>query len=54
MDQPTPITGLEELDRHLDELVEDPSIPLQAKLFDDVELQLTGMAPPSPPIREAA
>jgi hypothetical protein len=39
-----PVTGLDELDTHLDELVEDPNIPLNAKLFDHVELQLTGMA----------
>ncbi|KAK3688641.1 hypothetical protein B0T22DRAFT_160263 [Podospora appendiculata] len=37
-----PITGLDELNKHLDDLVDDPSIPLNAKLFDDVELQLTG------------
>ena len=38
----TPITGLDELEQHLDSLVGDPSTPLNAKLFDDVELQLTG------------
>jgi hypothetical protein len=38
-----PVTGLEELDEHLDELVRDPSSPLKAQLFDHVELQLTGM-----------
>ncbi|KAK3389457.1 hypothetical protein B0H63DRAFT_99256 [Podospora didyma] len=37
----TPISGLDELDRHLDDLVQDPTLPLNAKLFDDVELQLT-------------
>ncbi|KAL2018171.1 hypothetical protein VTK56DRAFT_1196 [Thermocarpiscus australiensis] len=37
----TPIHGLEELDRHLDELIRDPNLPLNPKLFDDVELQLT-------------
>jgi hypothetical protein len=37
-----PVTGLEELDEHLDELVDDSSIDLNAKLFDHVELQLTG------------
>ncbi|KAK1759022.1 hypothetical protein QBC47DRAFT_315014 [Echria macrotheca] len=37
----TPVTGLDELDQHLDDLVRDPSLPLNAKLFDDVELQLT-------------
>jgi len=37
-----PLTGLEELDEHLDELVENPNIDLNDKLFDHVELQLTG------------
>jgi hypothetical protein len=37
-----PVTGVDELDQHLDELVTDPSLPLKAKLFDDVELQLSG------------
>lgn len=42
-----PITGLAELDGHLDELIRNPEIPLNAKLFDDVELQLTGEFPMS-------
>jgi hypothetical protein len=37
-----PITGLEELERHVQHLVEAPETPLDAKLFDEVELQLTG------------
>jgi hypothetical protein len=37
-----PVTGLDELDAHLNELLQDPNIPINAKLFDDVELQLTG------------
>jgi len=37
-----PVTGLEELDKHLDELVADPDVDLNAELFDHVELQLTG------------
>lgn len=37
-----PITGLEELESHLQHLVHDPETPLNAKLFDEVELQLTG------------
>ncbi|KAK0620885.1 hypothetical protein B0T14DRAFT_522307 [Immersiella caudata] len=37
----TPVTGLDELGRHLDDLVRDPAIPVNAKLLDDVELQLT-------------
>jgi hypothetical protein len=41
MDQ-IPITGLEELERHFQQLVEAPDTPLDAKLFDEVELQLTG------------
>jgi hypothetical protein len=41
MDQ-IPITGLEELERHLQQLVEAPDTPLDVKLFDEVELQLTG------------
>lgn len=40
-----PVTGLEELDKHLDELLADPTIDLNAKLFDHVELQLTGTVP---------
>jgi hypothetical protein len=36
------VTGLEELERHLQQLVEAPETLLDAKLFDEVELQLTG------------
>lgn len=36
-----PIDGLEALERHLNVLVEKPETPFDAKLFDDVELQLT-------------
>ncbi|KAK8043123.1 hypothetical protein PG994_013606 [Apiospora phragmitis] len=36
-----PVTGVDELDAHLDALLEDPSLPPTAKLFDDVELQLS-------------
>ncbi|OBT85077.1 hypothetical protein VE02_07326 [Pseudogymnoascus sp. 03VT05] len=36
-----PIDGLEALERHLKVLVEKPETPFDAKLFDDVELQLT-------------
>lgn len=39
-----PVTGLDELDKHLDDLVRDPTTPLNAKLIDDVELQLTGLS----------
>lgn len=41
------ITGLQELREHLRELSGDPTLPLQAKLFDHVELQLTGKAGPA-------
>jgi hypothetical protein len=37
-----PISGLAELQAHIQQLVDDPSAPFNAKLFDDVELQLTG------------
>jgi hypothetical protein len=37
-----PITGLEELERHLQKIQDDPETPLDGKLFDEVELQLTG------------
>ncbi|KAK7402926.1 hypothetical protein QQX98_011324 [Neonectria punicea] len=35
-----PISGLPELQSHLQQLVDDPSVGFDAKLFDDVELQL--------------
>ncbi|KUJ14508.1 uncharacterized protein LY89DRAFT_589726 [Mollisia scopiformis] len=43
-----PITGLEELEKHLDILLEAPDTPLDAKLFDEVELQLND--PNIPPL----
>ncbi|KAI0481995.1 hypothetical protein GGR56DRAFT_164541 [Xylariaceae sp. FL0804] len=36
-----PVSGLDELDKHLDELIADPTLVPNVKLFDDVELQLT-------------
>ncbi|TDZ49740.1 hypothetical protein CTRI78_v007912 [Colletotrichum trifolii] len=36
-----PIVGLDELTAHLDELVSAPETPLNPKILDDVELQLT-------------
>ncbi|KAK4205020.1 hypothetical protein QBC40DRAFT_271626 [Triangularia verruculosa] len=36
-----PISGLDELHSHLDDLIQDPGLALIPKLFDDVELQLT-------------
>ncbi|KAI0177407.1 hypothetical protein BJ166DRAFT_545701 [Pestalotiopsis sp. NC0098] len=41
MDETIPVTGVDELDKHLDELIADPNIPSNIKLFDDVTLQLT-------------
>ena len=38
----TPLSGVDELDEHLDELLQDDQLPLNAKLFDNVQLQLTG------------
>lgn len=38
----TPVAGIDELDAHLDQLVDAPETVLNIKLFDDVELQLTG------------
>lgn len=39
----TPIFKLEELEAHLQDLVKSPDTPIDTKLFDAVELQLTGM-----------
>ncbi|KAH7625422.1 hypothetical protein B0T09DRAFT_294780 [Sordaria sp. MPI-SDFR-AT-0083] len=41
MDNNIPVTGLDDLTAHMDALIADPSTPLNAKLFDDLELQLT-------------
>lgn len=38
-----PISGLDELQTHLEELTNDASQPFNLKLLDDVELQLTGI-----------
>jgi hypothetical protein len=46
MSEDIPISGLGELEVHLQQLVEVPETPLNAVLFDDVELQLTGMSLP--------
>jgi hypothetical protein len=37
-----PVHGLEELERHVQQLTEAPETPLDTKLFDEVELQLNG------------
>jgi hypothetical protein len=37
-----PVTGLDELEEHMTTLAEAPDTPVNTKLFDDVELQLTG------------
>lgn len=39
----TPVTGVDELDLHLDQLLQDSTLALNAKLFDHVQLQLRGM-----------
>ncbi|KAI1775828.1 hypothetical protein F4818DRAFT_389385 [Hypoxylon cercidicola] len=36
-----PVSGVDELDKHLDDLLSDPTLSPILKLFDDVELQLT-------------
>jgi hypothetical protein len=36
------VSGLEELERHLQQVTLSPDTQLDAKLFDDVELQLNG------------
>jgi hypothetical protein len=41
------ISGLPELQAHMQELTNDPSSAFNPKLFDDVELQLTGKPPSS-------
>jgi hypothetical protein len=38
-----PVSGLVELENHMQQLIEAPDTQVNAKLFDDVELQLTGM-----------
>lgn len=37
-----PISGISELQAHLQQLNDDSSLPIEVKLLDDVELQLTG------------
>jgi hypothetical protein len=37
-----PITGLDELESHLQELLESPDTDPDEELFDEVSLQLTG------------
>ncbi|KAK2042482.1 hypothetical protein LZ31DRAFT_526242 [Colletotrichum somersetense] len=39
-DHTVPVSGLDELKKHLDDLVSAPETPLDPKLLDDVELQL--------------
>lgn len=38
-----PVSGVDDLEKHLDQLASDPNLPLDNKLFDHVELQVTGM-----------
>jgi hypothetical protein len=42
MEVALPVTGLEQLEKHLQIVSEDINTPLDAQLFDEVELQLTG------------
>ena len=37
-----PVSGIDELESHLQQILSDPHTPLNAKLFDEVELQLNG------------
>jgi len=37
-----PVSGIDELETHLQQIISDPQTPLNAKLFDEVELQLNG------------
>ena len=37
-----PISGIEELQTHLQQIIQHPQTTLNAKLFDEVELQLNG------------
>ena len=41
-DDVIPITGLEELENHLRELLQSPDAEADEDLFDEVNLQLTG------------
>ncbi|KAI1299593.1 hypothetical protein F5Y03DRAFT_386284 [Xylaria venustula] len=41
------VSRVDELEQHLDQLASDPTLPADEKLFDDVELQLTGTPPAS-------
>lgn len=43
MEDTVPVTGLDDLDQHLDALLADPTLPSTVKTFDDVTLQLTGI-----------
>lgn len=43
-DAQIPVTGLEELESHLEQIVDDSETPLNVKLFDEVEVQLNGMS----------
>ncbi|KAI1151532.1 hypothetical protein F4825DRAFT_451410 [Nemania diffusa] len=36
-----PVSGVDDLEKHLDQLASDPNLPLDNKLFDHVELQVT-------------
>ncbi|KAI1748474.1 hypothetical protein F4782DRAFT_359506 [Xylaria castorea] len=36
-----PVSGVDDLEKHLDQLASDPALPPDSKLFDDIELQMT-------------
>lgn len=47
----TPVPRVDDLDQHLDDLIQDPTRPLDAELFDHVQLQLNGANFPMPALR---
>ncbi|TRX93605.1 hypothetical protein FHL15_005577 [Xylaria flabelliformis] len=51
-----PVSGVDDLEKHLDQLVSDPTLPPDSKLFDHVELQMTGTLnfPPEHALRSPA
>ncbi|KAI0188652.1 hypothetical protein EV127DRAFT_119272 [Xylaria flabelliformis] len=42
-----PVSGVDDLEKHLDQLVSDPTLPPDSKLFDHVELQMTDANTPA-------
>lgn len=37
-----PVSGIDELEQHLQQILAEPDTTVNAKLFDEVELQLNG------------